>query len=449
MPVPLKPEAYHLSMAFGCSTLLSVVLALAQPTSAPTTAPATTAPSAEISTLISKLTGDDAADRDAAQIALLDAGEEALPALDAARKDVRDADAQVRLDTLLVQIHERADIGGTKVTLKFDDAPLDEVLASFGKQAHSDFGGDLVNEIGGGRRDGLPRVTLDLHDVTFWHALQEIQDAANVVFYPQPDGWRVQRNFGQPSSVRGNESGAFLVQALTASYTRSIAYARNMGVDGENFSIQFQTLAEPKIKLANGVGQMTIDKAVDSNGNDLLTAQRMQQIGIGNGQNAISCATQLKYPKNPGAMITEIRGTLRISIARRTQLITSDDLINGPKISTTVDGTHVRVDTNNDDTPRGGVSFTITVDAGGDSALAQRFQQSYQQMIRITDSRDVPMRLNNVNNVSNDGRKVALRVSYVPLQPQNSKGPIKLRIEVPVSFREIDVPFFMKDLKMP
>jgi hypothetical protein len=437
-------------VAISVLTLLSVAsLSIGDsPATQPTTAP-TTAPATEIKSLIDQLTGDDVAARDTAQLALLDVGEEALLALDAARKDVRDADVQVRLDTLLVQIRERADIGASKVTLKFDDAPLDKVLASLGKQTRTDFGGDLINDVGGGRPDGVPRVTLDLQDVTFWRALQEIQDTANIVFYPQADGWRVTRNFGQPNSVRGSESGAFLIQPMMASYQRNISYSRNMGGDGENFTIQFQALGEPKIKLASGIGTLTLDRAVDSNGNDLLGPQRVQQVSTGNGQNGISCAMQLKYPKNAGTTISEIGGTLRISIARRSQQIASDDLLGGAKIAATIEGAKVRVEPSNDDAPRGGVSFTITVDASGDSAIGQRLQQSLQQMIRITDTRDVALRLMNYNVVRNDARGVAMRLSYVSSQPQLSKGPFKLRIEVPTSFREIDVPFVIKDLRMP
>jgi hypothetical protein len=437
-------------VAIGLLTLLSGAPASRadQPATVPATVP-TTSPSADIKALVSQLVGDSVAGRDAAQLALLDVGEEALPALDAARKEVRDADVQVRLDTLLVQIRERADIGASKVTLKFDDAPLEEVLKSLGKQTRTDFGGDLVNEIGGGRPDGVPRVTLDLKGVTFWRAMQELQDAANIVFYPQADGWRVTRNFGQPNTIRGSESGAFLITPTMASYQRNISYARNMGVDGENFMIQFQAQGEPKIKLASGVGTMTLDRAVDSNGNDLLGAQRVQQISTGNGQNIIGCGLPLKYPKNPGMTITEIRGTLRVSIARRTQQITSDDLVGGGKITANIEGTKLHVEPSADDAPRGGVNFTITVDAGGDSAIAQRLQSTAPQMIRITDSRDVSLQVMNYNVVRSDNRGIAMRLTYVSRQPQLAKGPFKLRIDVPTSFHEIDVPFVMKDLRMP
>lgn len=427
----------------------AVMLPADEPPSAPTTQP-TTAPSAEVAALLAKLSSPDVAERDAAQIALLDLGEAALPALDAARRDVRDADVQVRLDTLLVQIRERADIGASKVTLKYEDAPLDEVLASFGKQARTDFGAaELMANLGAGRAGDLPRITLDLQNVSFWRALQEIQDGANVIFYPQPDGWRVQRNFGQQNTVRGTESGAFLVQPLNASYQRSISYSRNMGVDGENFSLSFQALGEPKVKLASGTGMMTLERAVDSNGNDLLGQQRGQQVSTGNGQNAIMCGIQLKYPKDPGATIAEIRGMLRISIARRSEQISSDDLLGEGKVNATVDNLKIRIDAGNDGAPAGGVAMTVTLDAGGDTLLGQRMQQNFPQMMRLTDSRDVRMQLTNYNVVRSDGRGVVLRLVMSANQPQLSKGPFKLRIDVPTSFREIDVPFVMKDLRMP
>lgn len=428
--------------------LLSSVLLLAGPSTAPSTAP-TTLPSPEVAALVDALAGEDAAARDSAQTKLLEIGEDALPALEAARKETRDPDTQVRLDTLLVQIHERADVGATHITLKFDDTPLDQVLAALSKQAHMQFAGDVVAEIGGGQANRLPRLSLDLVDVSYWRAIEEIQSAGNVVFFPQPDGWRVQRNFGQNFNIHGSEAGAFLIQPTMASYSRNIAYSRNFGGDGENFNIQFQVFAEPKIKLGSGMGQMTLERAVDSNGNDLLLAQqRTNQFGTGGGM-SIGFAAQLKYPKNPGTTITELRGNLRFSIARRSQQLSTDDLVGGQRISANIDGARIRVEPSPDETPRGGVSFTITVDAGADPQLPQRFMQNFQQMIHVTDSRDTALRFGGFNPGRNDGHTMSLKFTYLSPQPQTSKGPYKLRIDVPTSFREIDVPFELKDLKMP
>lgn len=432
-------------MTFGLPSLLSGLL-LAAPATMPATAPSTSADA-----LVAQLLGSDLAARETARQAILDAGDAALPALRSARAAARDPDAQLRLDTLLVQVKERADVGPSRVTLKFNDATLDTVLESLGKQVHAEMGGDLADQLGGA--DQLPRVTLDLHDVSFWQAVQAIQAQANIVFLPQNDGWHVMRNFGQGNQLRGTESGAFLVQPSLATYSRRISYAANMGDSGEAFAIQFQTLAEPKVRLSGGTGTVTLERAVDANGNDLLAQQRVLPVSTGAGQGAIVCSMPLKYPKNPGATIAEIRGTLKVAIARRTDQMTSDDLLADHKIESTFEGVKVRVEAAaQDENAPAALTMNIIIETNGDPAAMQRLLQNFQQLVHVTDGRGAPMRLANSNQVRGDMRGAEYRFAFIssqPQQPGRQSGPYKLRIEVPSGFRELEVPFVMRDLKMP
>ena len=432
--------------ALVCAALL-VPLAFAEPTTLPTTKP-TEISSDETAALVKQVLGDDTAAREAATQSLLNAGETALAALQTARTAARDPDAQVRLDTLLVQVKERADVGATKVTLQFEDTPLDEIIQSLGKQARTDFGTqNLVNEFGG---QALPRPKLDLHDVSLWRAIREIQESAGVVFIPQGDVWRVSKNFGQMSLVQGEESGAFLVQPMSSNYQRSITYLRNMGDGGERFYLQFQMLCEPKVKLASGAGMVTFERAVDSNGNDLLASQRVSQVSTGMGQSVVICNMPLKYPKNAGAKIAEIRGTMKLSIARRTSQIASDDLAADKRIEKTVDGVKIRIEVNADANVQNGIGFNVAIENVGDLAGAQRLAQNFQQQIHITDARGLPLQMTNFNQVRNDNRGGSeWQATYLSVQPPQSTGPYKLRIEIPTGFRELEVPFAMRDMKMP
>ena len=229
--------------------------------------------------------------------------------------------------------------------MHYRDAPLMDVLNDLARQTRANFN-DPSPEFGGVQQ--LPRITVDVDRVSFWTAIRKIQDEGKVAFFPQGDGWHVTRgNIGMPS-VRGEEAGAFLVQPMSASYQRSVAY-QNMGASGEYFSLQFQVIAEPKIRLDAAPGRLKIDRAVDSNGNDLMGPQTAQQIQVGGGQNSINCNINLRFPKaSPGEKIAEISGTMSVFMARRIQSLTSDNLMaEQAPMRLQVDGSTVTLDVAN------------------------------------------------------------------------------------------------------
>jgi hypothetical protein len=398
--------------------------------------------------LIAQLAHEDAARRDAAQAALLQADDQIIDALARARQSAADPDVQLRLDTLIAQVQERIDIGPSRITLRYVDAPLNVVLDDLARQSRGSFS-DLVGEFG--NLESVPRLSVNVVDVSFWKALEEIQTASNVIFMPQPNGWRAMNNFGQVSHVRGAECGAFLVQPQTASYQRSVSYARNVGTGGEHFSLQFQMLAEPKIRLAASTGVLQVDRAVDSNGNDLLAAQQTQQIGT-SGQNAIPCVVMLKYPENPGDKIAEVSGTMRLSMARRVETIASDDLM-GKGAKGVIDGVRLAIDAQPLDGPqRGQISINIVIEADGDNGtlMATRLQQGLYNQLKVTDGRGMPLLITQGPNLNaTNPARIEMRVTFNSRQPQESAGPYKLRLDLPTSFREVEVPFTFGDLKMP
>ncbi len=406
----------------------------------------TTVPS-ETAILIAQLSSADIAIRDAAQAALSSADTQSIELLQRTRDATNDPDLQLRLDSILVRYAEHQAIGASKITLKFDNATLKEVLDEFTKQCgivfmdpQQDFGNDP------------PRVTMNIENATFWQALSELQSAGNLNVLPQADNWRVMRNFGNRLvGTNSIEAGAFLIQPVGANYNRSIAYMQNGG-GGENFNLTMQILSEPKVRLAQAAGQFRLTKAIDSNGNNLMGANSLQTFGTNNGQNQFHVATQLSYPKNPGEKIVELSGTMKLNMARRVETFSIDDfnakskpleqMFEGAKITITPSEAQ-------NGQPANWIHATIILEAQGDNTLLQRLQPVLRQ-VRVFDQNGRAMNLNQFQGTTVNAQRAEFRVSFMPIGnvPQTN-GPYRLVLEIPTSFREVEIPFTLRDLKMP
>lgn len=414
---------------------------------APTTSPATqssTAPAA-LTELVAQLSNEDAAVRDAAQTALASLEGITTDSLQRARDASTDPDVQLRLDALIVQFAENDAVGATHVTLKFENAPLRDVLNELARQARCSFT-DPAQDFG----NEAPRVTIDVNNVTFWKAVAALQTAANINIFPQPDNWRVMRNFGNqlfgPNVI---EAGAFLIQPMSANYQRTIGYTRNMG-SGESFTIQMQMLTEPKIRLAQAAGQFKLTKAIDSNGNSLLGSQALNPFVTGVGGNQIQMATQLAYPKNPGEKIAELSGTFKLSIARRVQTISIDDFSATSKpVEQTFEGAKLTISPAD---ATGGqpnwINASIIVETAGDNALMGRLMNTLRQ-VRLVDQNNRALQMTNWLQPMASPQRTEIRISYMPIPNGEMTAPYRLILDIPTSFREVEVPFTLHDLKMP
>jgi hypothetical protein len=407
------------------------------------TATPTTLPS-DPAALIRQLAGPDLATRDAAQAMLLEADPGVIELLREAREQTRDPDVQLRLDSLMVRFADAEAIGASRITLKFENAPLKDVLDELGRQAKTQFS-DPSPDFG----NQPPRITIDVSNVTFWQALQELRRVANLSITPQPDIWRVGKNFANPIfGPNAFEAGAFLVQPLMANYSRTISYSPNGNNSGENFSITFQMISEPKIRLAQSAGQFRLIKAIDSNGNNLIGAQPVQTFGI--GQNLFHIAAQLTYPANPGARITELVGSVKLNIARRVEALTIEDFTPASKeVQRTVEGAAITISPGESNPGQPNWVFVnVLLEPQGDAALLNRLQTTLRQM-RLTDASGRALQMNQFQANSVTPQRAEYRISYMPLNNLAGSGPYKLVFEIPTSFREVEVPITVRDLKMP
>lgn len=425
--------------------LLLQAPAVQPPTSGPTVVAGASEANQHVQTLIARLGDPDVGVRDAAQEALTRLDPSIVDLLNKARDLTADPDVQLRLDSVIVYYSESEAIGASRITLKFENAPLKEVLAEFSRQSKANFtdpGPEFGNE--------PPRITVDVEDVSFWKALAALQTAGNLNIFPQPDAWRVMRNFGNPLfGPNAVEAGAFMVQPMSANYQRSIGYARNVG-GGENFSITMQLLTEPKIRLGQATGQFRITEAIDSNGNNLLGQNVANPFVTGAGQSQIHMSTQLSYPKNPGDRISRLSGSIKLNMARRVHTIAVDDFNPASKpIEESFESAKITISPSeaNPGQPNW-VNASIVVEMNNDSALMQRLMNSLHQM-RLVDQNDRAFQVANFHQPMASQQRTEVRVSFMPVGNVEMVRPYRLTLDIPTSFREVDVPFTLRDLKMP
>lgn len=425
-----------------------------RPTSAATPAAATqqgdAAPStpsdSKLALLIQQLADADVSVRDAAQAELKQLGDVPADVLQQARDQTSDPDVQLRLDSLIVFYAENDAVGATRITFKYDNAPLKEVLDDFERQGQVNFidpGPEFGNE--------LPRITIDLQNATFWSAIAALQTAGNLNIFPQPDGWRVMRNFGNPLfGSNAIEAGAFLIQPMSANYQRNITYARNMGAGGENFSITMQLMTEPKIRLAQAAGQFKLVEAVDSNGNSLLGPNSVNPFVTGIGQSQIHMSTQLAYPKNPGEKIARLSGSVKLNMARQVQSIAVDDFNTASKpVEQTFESAKITISPGDNVAGQPTwVHASIVVETQNDQALMQRLTNALHQ-VRMVDAKGRGFQIVNFQQPVSSQQRSEVRVSFMPVGNVEASRPYRLSLEIPTSFREVEVPFTLTDLKMP
>jgi len=318
-------------------------------------------PDADPSALVERLGSPRFADREHAAAALQALGPDALAALRAGRR-ARDAEVRARVATLLDLIESSLMVRPTVVTLDFRHRPLVAVARELGARAR-------VRRVLPPLNANLwkdDRVTLaEPGPVTFWSAIDKLCGAARLQHdpnnhWPQPGGPLPALNLtrGNPGGVPAFSSGPFRVHLVGLNHSRFINFnnangfapapapvpappggngrgarpaaavaPRADGVVTDNFTIQLQVMAEPRLLIGQG-GPLRFTEALDSRGQSLLPPASGEGNGDGrmayyNGAfnagvaQSLQLNAQLRYPEPHGERIKLIRGVIPLAVATR------------------------------------------------------------------------------------------------------------------------------------
>jgi hypothetical protein len=133
-----------------------------------------------------------------------------------------------------------------------------------------------------------------------------------------------------PSAV----AGPLLVSAARVSRLQAIDLSQG-GTRTDEFSIAFNVLAEPKLRVMPGPTAVQIAEAFDDAGNSLIVPGRdLPDVSYNSGGPTWSFATRLRYPPvDAGRRIDRIAGTITLPVATRfATLEVSDVTAAGPHV---------------------------------------------------------------------------------------------------------------------
>jgi hypothetical protein len=220
---------------------------------------------ARLPEVVVRLSAADFRTREAATRTLLAGGPTTLPALTVARRSASDPETIRRLDAVIRRLSDDHLSTPTLVTLTPTDLPAHRVVAALAERS----GYPLATA----DPSAKTKVTLDLHRVPFWQAVDAVCDAAGLAVSADPNSGL---SF-HPADAHNPHvcyPGPFRVVAANASSGRTVQLAglprRTPGRSPpEYLSLSFAIYAEPKAPIL-GVGQATLTDATDDRGGSLL-----------------------------------------------------------------------------------------------------------------------------------------------------------------------------------
>lgn len=269
-------------------------------------------------------------------------GRASLPALRSAR-EAKDPEVRNRASVLVGKIESSLLTQASLVRLDFDDAPLPTVIRSLVEQTGVKL--TLVPE--NSPTWATRRVTLhDKAPVPFWKAIDRVCDAAHIQYndgahfpggreptFPLFDG-------AAHSTMPIYDSGPFRVGVVGVHFQRDFSFvgaaqsnrsAPGRGVSNklvptlnEQFFVQFQVKAEPRLSVAQG-GTLRITEAIDEHGNPLLippapvtgASQRVSgYYGFAPGP-VVQLQGAMNHPKQAGSTIKKLKGVIPLAVSTR------------------------------------------------------------------------------------------------------------------------------------
>lgn len=288
------------------------------------TAAAATAEAAAVDRLIADLVAEAAyADRELAQVELVERGMAIEPFALRALATTRDEEQRSRLELILKRVAQDAVIGPTRITLAAGSHPAGDVIDAIARQ-----GGLRVQlvPVDLWQPDAAPPVTLDAERQPLWAVLRQVCQQLALEPTITDEGVRLTPSTGcgltrGPAAV----AGPLLVAASRISHQRAIDLSQG-GFRTDEFSIHFNVLAEPKLRVMPGPTAVEITVADDDAGNSLLLRRDAPEVNYNAGGPVWAFATRLRYPDQPGQRIARLAGTIALPVATQFATVQVTDL---------------------------------------------------------------------------------------------------------------------------
>lgn len=455
-----------------------------QPTSQATTRaapPLAAGLQGRVEEILTRLDSDDYDVRNKAQeelLELLKQEPDVAAAVSPLRQSHPSPEVRTRVTLALASLEEHRLLGPTLVSLEVEEVTVPQLLAEL--EAASGVacrtmpmpGRDWETQAG-------EKITLTLDNVSFWEALRQVGEASG--FYPvehsqNPDGGLMFAEQGDSLGRRPvSDAGAFVVEVRRIYRSDSAQLELRLDEAGDvkadttsshNLGVQLRILVEPKVHLAAGVAVPHISRAVDENGQDLLSATMRNQGGAyGSGSRWSYDVNLMLDPKRSrdARRLAHLEGVFNVEVAREMarldvdlqELIGEEELAPGKPVN--VDKAfevgpytlHV-ASIQRQDARSITLEMTLSASDGGlqpgDNSFWQQVNQSLQSL-RVVDATGQPWQQGGGQTQWND-RELTFERTY-RLMNQEESQPARLQWEVPVRTATHQVPFSFEDLPLP
>jgi len=408
----------------------------------------------EISRLVSQLDDDRAAERDAAEKALLELAGSTTVETDRFLELLPEENDQMplavrdRLSSIRQQVEDRvakAAVTGTKVTLSADKMPLADVFAAIENQT----GNRLIDN----RQQNAPEpgamggtVTIELKDEPFWAAIDQVldqaklgvynyggEDALSIVSRAEAEGDR----FG-----RATYTGPFRIEVL------EIQAQRNLRQPGrQSLKLQLEVAWEPRLRPI-AISQPVEDvQATTDSGAQLAVSQpeAVLDVEVPNGTQAAEIIIPFELPPRDVKKITKLSGKLRALVPGRHVKFRFDDVAQLAGKTERRGGVQVTLDDVRKNNAIWEVHMRLALDEDNDALQSHR-GWVFQNISYLVGPDGEP--IDNAGFETTLQRRNEVGVAYLFDLPEGIEG-LSWVYETPAAIVELPVEYEISDIDLP
>lgn len=427
---------------------------------APAAGQATRPAADDVAAAIAGLADESFSRREAAQRHLLESGMAVEPQLRRALAESKDEEQRSRLETILKRVAEDSIVGPTRVSLSAENLSAVAAIEAIAEQSGVRiqlFPADLW------QADAAPPVSVQAERSPLWLVLRRLCEQLALEPTVTDDGVRLIPSTGcgmtrGPATV----AGPLLVSASRLSRLQAIDFSQG-GTRNDEFTLTFNVLAEPKLRVMPGPAAVQVTEAVDDAGNALVSGRDAPEVSYNSGGPAWSFATRLRYPsEQPGRRIERMAGTITLPVAMRFATLEVSDVTQpGPHVMTAAAGLEdgsewprfaVRSITQTGE--RWEVNLSAAAPRGRNDAFNRLQQLLYNPDVRLLDADGRSILRSSGPNFTSSDAPNALFMTLVFDRNLSDGRPTpgtarSLVWRVPVETRQVTLPFEIRDLPMP
>ncbi len=294
--------------------------------------------------LVRQLDAPQLAERESAEQKLIELGPEVLDLLpqdpDRTSAEVAQRVARIRqkLERTMAESAGRA----SSVTLQGE-----MTLADAAAKIEAQTGNKIVLRLprSGPDEEAGPKLTLDLQNVSFWQALDQILDQAGLGVYPygEEKAIHVVPRPGERASraERAASSGPFRFEPVSIQAVRDLRNPRN-----QSLRLTLEVSWEPRLAPVSLLQRMGDLEVTDENGNPLAVEaqEAVSEVNVIPDSTTVPLDIPLKLPPRDVHQIARLKGTLTALLPGKVETFRFEDLEKAEEVEKRVGGVTVMLE---------------------------------------------------------------------------------------------------------